>query len=90
MDRMASDPYAEYLARYAGSIGAGSFGKFRGRLVRKLAPDEFADANHEFSKLRQHYLKCIERGDTLNDTLLKMLQEKAAELVLEESLGPGQ
>jgi hypothetical protein len=81
---MSQDPYADYLARFTATLGAGDFGKFRGRLVRKLAAEEFTAVHQEFSQLRQHYQKCIERGDTLNDTLIKMMHEKAAELLLED------
>ena len=81
---MAADPYLEYLSRFQTQIGAGGFGKFRGRLVRKLNPDEFNSAQQEFTTLRKHYEKCVERGDTINDALTKLLAEKAAELLIED------
>jgi hypothetical protein len=81
---MAHDPYLEYLTRFQAQIGAGAFGKFKGRLVRKLNPDEFSSAQEEFSTLRKHYEKCVERGDTINDAVTKLLAEKAAELLLED------
>lgn len=83
---MSGDPYLEYLARFEQLVGAlqvGGYGKWKGKLVRKLAPDEFATKHGEWSTLSEHYQKILERGDTLNDALTKLLREREIELLLE-------
>jgi len=83
---MRADPYTDYLARFQERIGAvavGGYGKWKGKLVRKLNPAEFAIKHDEFEKLRLHYEKILERGDTLNDALTKLLRERAAELLID-------
>jgi hypothetical protein len=83
---MRADPYLEYLARFEQRIGAvavGGTAKFNGKLIRKLNPAEFANKHDEFVKLRAHYDGILQRGDTLNDALTKILRERAAELLIE-------
>lgn len=84
---MPDDPYLDYLARFEAGVGAlsiGAYGKWKGKLVRKLGPDEFAAKHGEFTSLHSHYHKILERGDTLNDALTKLLRERQAELLLED------
>ncbi len=81
------DPYLEYLARFEQKVGAltvGSYGKWNGKLVRKLAPDEFMNKHTEFTNLNTHYQKILDRGDTLNDALTKLLRERQSELLIED------
>jgi len=82
----SQDPYAAYLSRFQANVGAisvGAYGKFRGRLVRKLAPDEFLAKHSELTQLSSHYQKAVERGDTLNDAITKLIAERQAELLLD-------
>ena len=84
---MPVDPYLDYLARFEESVGAlsvGAYGKWKGRLVRKLGPDEFAAKHGELATLSSHYHKILERGDTLNDALTKLLRERQAELLIDD------
>ncbi len=87
---MSSDAdYAAYLARFESQVGplaVGAYGKWRGQLVRKLAPDEFAKKNGEFTTLLTTYRKIMERGDTLNDAVTRLLRERQIELVVEGNL----
>lgn len=83
---MAADPYREYLQRFESKVGAvavGSYGKFRGKLVKKLAPHEFLVKHDELTSLSSHYQAAIARGDTLNDTVTKLIAERQAELLLD-------
>ena len=85
---MSPDAYQEYLARFQALIGqlpVGSFGKFKGRLIRKLPPDEFNKKHGEWATLARTYKGILERGDTLNDAITRLLREREAELLLEES-----
>jgi hypothetical protein len=81
-----ADPYREYLAKFESQVGAlavGAYGKFQGKLVRKLAPDEFAKRHDEFVTLDKTYRGIIERGDTINDAVVRMWRERRAELLID-------
>jgi hypothetical protein len=81
------DAYQEYLQRFQSLIGplpVGGTGKYKGRLVRKLPPDEFNKKHGEWATLAKTYRGILERGDTLNDAITKLLREREAELLLEE------
>jgi hypothetical protein len=83
---MAAEEYQAYLARFdqlVGPIAVGAYGKFHGKLVRKLAAEEFDAKYGELVTLAETYRKIIQRGDTLNDTLTKLLRERQTELLLD-------
>jgi len=83
---MATDAYQAYLDRFQALVGSypvGSYGKFKGRLVRKLPPDEFQKKHGEWATLSKTYKGILERGDTLNDAVTKLLREREAELLLD-------
>jgi hypothetical protein len=85
---MSADAYQDYLQRFQSLVGplpVGSYGKFKGRLVRKLPPDEFSKKHGEWRHLARTYQGILERGDTLNDAITKLLRERSAELLIEES-----
>jgi len=82
----AYDAYLEYLGRFEQHVGAlavGAYGKFHGKLVRKLTADEFATKHGELTNLAKTYKSILERGDTLNDALTKLLRERQIELLFE-------
>ncbi|MEO8698645.1 MAG: hypothetical protein ABI867_01345 [Kofleriaceae bacterium] len=77
--------YHEYLDRFMTEIGdtkLGAFAKWSGRLIKKLSFEEFTPAYLEYTEIRDRYEDSLERGDTINDVVLKLLREKAANLVL--------
>lgn len=77
--------YHEYLERFGRELGelpAGAFAKFSGKLIKKLTFEEFTPAFLEFTEMRTQYDESVERGDTINDIVLRILREKAANLVL--------
>lgn len=77
--------YHEYLARFAAEVGelpAGAFAKFGGRLIKKLAFEEFTSAFLDYTELLARYDESVERGDTIDDLVLRILRDKAADLVL--------
>jgi hypothetical protein len=83
---MSGDAYLDYLARFeqhVGAIAVGAYGKYQGKLVRKLTADEFTTKHGELSKLSKTYQSILERGDTLNDALTKLLRERQIELLFE-------
>lgn len=81
----AVSDHADYLRRLeaaVGPLGAGDFRKHQGRLIRRLEPDEYAAAYREYMELASAYLAGVDRGDTINDVTVKLIRERAADLVL--------
>ncbi len=78
--------YREYLERFERSVGAGlaigGYGKFQGRLVKKLTLDEFAALEADYRRLCNDFDRTVISGATINNRLLKAIRERAAELVL--------
>lgn len=77
--------YQEYLARVAkelGDLAVGAFAKWSGKLIKKLSFEEFTPAFLEHAELVQRYHESLERGDTINDVVLRLLRDKAAALIL--------
>ncbi len=85
---MADDgaEYDDYIVRFDTAAGettaVGGFAKYKGRLIKKLTADEFSDKNKEYLELAAHYFQSLDRGDTINDVVVKLVRERAAELVL--------
>lgn len=78
--------YHEYLARFAEKVGdheVGKFAKYNARLIKKLSFEEFTPAWIEFSEIASRYQESVDRGDTINDIVLRILRDKSANLVLE-------
>lgn len=81
--------YEEYLTRFAETIGEvefGSFAKFNGKLIKKLVYDEFEPMYQAYAKAVRHYEESIERGDTINDLIVKTVRDRATDLVLSSPL----
>ena len=77
--------YHEYLERFTSQLGdvqPGAFAKWNGRLIKRLSFEEFTPAFLEYSEIAVRYHDSMERGDTINDLVLRLLREKASNLVL--------
>lgn len=78
--------YLEYLARFDRQVGAavdvGAFAKYEGRLIKKLSRAEFEPVFLEYADLARRYADSVDRGDTINDAMVKLLRDQAAKLVL--------
>lgn len=77
--------YHEYLERFhteVGDVASGAFAKYAGKLIRKLSFEEFTPVFIEYTEMADRYRESIERGDTINDVVLKILREQAATLVM--------
>lgn len=77
--------YHEYLDRFATEVGdtkVGAFAKYNGKLIKKLSFEEFTPAYLEYTEMLDRYNESLERGDTINDVVLRILRETAASLVL--------
>lgn len=80
-----ADRYHEYLERFAREVGeaaVGSYAKHAGKLIKKLSFEEFTPVLVEYLEITRRYDESLERGDTLNDVVLKVLREQAAVLIL--------
>jgi hypothetical protein len=83
------EEYRQYLQRFDERLGPcefGAYAKHHGRLIRKLRYDEFEGKWNEFAEAEKAYAEILERGDTINDILVKILRERADELVLDRKL----
>jgi hypothetical protein len=78
--------YQDYLARFASAIEeeieVGGFAKYKGKLIKKLGYDEFAAVYDEYHQMAAHYFESLDRGDTINDLVVRAIRDKAANLVL--------
>lgn len=77
--------YHEYLERFAGELGSvevGAFTKFGGRLIKKMTLEEFTPAFLEYTEITDRYYDSLDRGDTINDMVVRVMREKAANLIL--------
>ena len=74
--------YLERVTKELGDIAVGAFAKFNGKLIKKLSFEEFTPAYLEHAELVTSYYESIERGDTINDVVLRLLRDKAAGLIL--------
>jgi hypothetical protein len=83
------EDYRAYLQRFEEKLGPCDFGEYAkhgSRLIRKLRYDEFEVKLREFQEVNKAYAEILERGDTINDVLVKVLRERSDELVLERTL----
>ena len=77
--------YQQYLARvqaHLGSLEEGAYGKFGGRLVQRLSYTDFSGKWEHYSELKNMYDQSLARGDTVNDAIVQMVDENAAELLI--------
>jgi len=77
--------YHEYLERFTrevGEVAVGAFAKFNGKLIKKLSFEEFTPAFIEFMEMAERYHDSLERGDTINDVVMRVLKDQASQLVL--------
>lgn len=84
-----SKEYARYLSRFdrlVGGLETGQYGRYRGRLVRKLADAQFREKVDEYMRLGRQFGQMMASGDTIDDTLAVELRSTEIELVLEKSL----
>jgi hypothetical protein len=83
------EEYKQYLERFERAVGPcefGAYAKYKGRLVKKLRYDEFETKWTEFQEVDVAYAAILERGDTINDVLVRVLRERCDELLLERKV----
>ena len=77
--------YAEYLDRLTQAVGdleVGEFAKYAGRLIHKLSLEEFTQAYTAYTELLARYHESLDRGDTIDDLVLKLLREQSTNLAM--------
>jgi hypothetical protein len=80
-----ADRYHDYLERWmreAGDVAVGTFVKFAGKLIKKLSFEEFTPIFVEYVEMAARYQETVDRGDTINDVVHKVLRDQAAQLML--------
>jgi hypothetical protein len=80
-----ADRYHDYLERWkreAGDVPVGTFVKFSGKLIKKLSFEEFTPILVEYAEMATRYQESIDAGDTINDVVLKVIRDQAAQLML--------
>ena len=78
--------YREYLERFESTLGpqeVGAYATHRGRLIKKLRYEEFLPRWKEYREAEELYRSILERGDTINNVLVKVLRERCDEFLLE-------
>ena len=81
-----ADRYHQYLERFTqqvGDIEVGAFKKHQGKLIKKMSFEEFTPVLLEYLEMCARYQESVDRGDTINDVVLKVLREQAATLALQ-------
>ena len=81
--------YVAYLGRFDAMLGPcefGAYAKFQGRLVKKLRYEEFEARWRDHQNALTAYAGILERGDTINDAVVKLLRERSDELLLERTI----
>lgn len=76
--------YREYLERFEAQLGDSDFGAFvkhKGRLIKKLRYDEFEPLYQEYFEVAKAYYESLDRGDTINDLVVKLLRDRATDLL---------
>lgn len=77
--------YQEYLDRFEAQIGdvqVGGFAKHNGQLIQKLSYEEFEPLFEDYTEATTRYFESVERGDTINDLIVKRVRVGATKLVL--------
>jgi hypothetical protein len=77
--------YREYLIRAEkelGSVAVGQYAKWSGQLVQKLSHREFVERYDRYLEIRRTYDEILRQGDTVNDAVVQLLNEHAAQLLL--------
>jgi len=80
------EEYVRYLGRFRVEVGedveVGAFAKYKGKLVKKMDFEEFVRVHTEYDQIAAHYIQSLDRGDTINDVVVKALREDAARLII--------
>jgi hypothetical protein len=75
--------YLERFERQFGPCELGTYMKYKGHLIKKLTREEFDPRWAELATVERAYAEVVERGDTINDVLMKVLRERRDELLVE-------
>lgn len=83
-DRLAAEygEYVERVKRLLGEVKVGQYAKFQGQLVKRLGYDEFEERWDRYLEVKLAYDEILSRGDTVNDAIVNLLSEHAAELLI--------
>ena len=85
-----ADLYATYERKIEAQLGkleAGQFARWQRTLVQRLGREEFEERWLEFKDYEKVYRTLIETGATVTNALYDEIEDKATQLLLQESDG---
>ena len=77
--------YLERFVRRVGDIDVGQYGHFKDRLVRRLDRSEFEVLFAKHETLSELMSVSMQRGDTMDESLLLEIRRAEFDLLIEES-----
>jgi hypothetical protein len=77
--------YNERFNRLVGEIQTGQYGRYRGRVVRRMNAEEFNLKTASYGELGQRFNRILDTGDTIDEGLTVDLRSIETELILEQS-----
>jgi len=84
------DLYETYTAKFDSQLGpldVGQFARWQRTLVQRLGREEFEERWLEFKDYEKVYRTLIETGATVTNALYDEIEDKATQLLLQESDG---
>ena len=77
--------YEERFLRLVGEINPGQYGRYKGRLVRRMSQEQFNQQLKHYNDLAARFSTAIESGETLSEVLIVELRDAEVKLALEKS-----
>lgn len=84
--QQAYDAYQQRVSTHLGEVEVGGYAKVQGRLIKVLGREEFERRFLEYQHVQQAYEQSMARGDTVNDAIVQLLRERAAEFLLDPGI----
>ncbi|MBV71985.1 MAG: hypothetical protein CMH52_11700 [Myxococcales bacterium] len=83
-----NDGFEQYETRFqqlVGDIKPGQFGRFKGRLVKRLNREEFREQLSEYERCGSRLEAAMQSGNTLSESLMSQIRSLEVTIVLETS-----
>ena len=77
--------YEERFLRLVGDIHPGQYGRYKGRLVRRMSQGQFSEQLNHYNELASRFTEASGSGETLSEVLIVELRDAEVKLVLEQS-----
>ena len=77
--------YEERFLRLVGDIVPGQYGRYNGRLIRRLDTEQFQSTSETYGRLGARLNSAVMSGDTIDEGLTVQLRALEVSLVIENS-----